>query len=60
MIGAHIDVRWGKALWMTACKPMAVPAWPENGDEVPTDPATVECLLFDVLQLKALWVRRMQ
>ena len=45
---------------MTACKPMAVPAWPENGHEVPTDPATVECLLFDVLQLKALWVRRRQ
>ena len=45
---------------MTAFKPMAVPAWPEDGDEVPTDPATVECLLFDVLQLKALWVRRRQ
>ena len=45
---------------MAARKPVAVPACPEDGDEVPTDPATVECLLFDVLQLKALWVRRRQ
>ena len=42
VIDAHIDVRWGKARWMTACKSMTVLAWLENGDEVPTDPATVE------------------
>ena len=45
---------------MTACKPSAVQAWPKDGDEVPTDPTIVECLQFDMLQLKTVWRRGRQ